>query len=101
VGSGRVRPLIVAIIAALLVVVAGCTGVASYHAAPARGSAYVYDQRAKDVFGRAPEPRLAYVEGRLQSRTWKAADGSKRRTVEVVAEQFKAIAPRASTPAAA
>jgi len=34
--------------------------------------------------------RLAYVEGRLQSRTWEAADGSKRRTVEVVAEKFKA-----------
>jgi len=33
---------------------------------------------------------LAYVEARLQSRTWEAADGSKRRTVEVVAGRFQA-----------
>ena len=38
--------------------------------------------------------RLAYVEGRLQRRTWEAADGSKRRTVEVVADQFQAISPQ-------
>lgn len=35
--------------------------------------------------------RLAYVEGRLQSRTWDAVDGSKRRTVEIVAERFEAL----------
>ena len=35
--------------------------------------------------------RLAYIEGRLQTRTWEAADGTKRRTVEVVADQFKAL----------
>ena len=29
--------------------------------------------------------RLAYIDGRLQSRTWEAADGSKLRRVEVVA----------------
>ncbi len=35
--------------------------------------------------------RLAYVEGRLQSRTWEGADGSKRRTVEVIADRFQAL----------
>ena len=38
--------------------------------------------------------RLAYVEGRLQSRTWEGADGSKRRTVEVVADRFQAMSPK-------
>jgi single-strand DNA-binding protein len=37
--------------------------------------------------------RLAYVEGRLQSRNWEAADGSKRRTVEIVADKFQALTP--------
>lgn len=35
--------------------------------------------------------RLAYVEGRLQARVWEAADGTRRRTVEVVAERFQAL----------
>ena len=38
--------------------------------------------------------RLAYVEGRLQSRSWEAVDGSKRRTVEVVADRFQALTPK-------
>jgi single-strand DNA-binding protein len=41
--------------------------------------------------------RLAYVEGRLQSRNWEAADGSKRRTVEVVADRFQALTPQRGT----
>ncbi len=45
--------------------------------------------------------RLAYVEGRQQSRTWEAADGSKRRTVEVVADHFKALSVRQAADAAA
>jgi len=45
--------------------------------------------------------RLAYIEGRQQSRTWEAADGSKRRTVEVVADTFKALSPKRDAGAAA
>ena len=45
--------------------------------------------------------RLAYVEGRLQSRTWEAPDGSKRRTVEVVADKFQALPARQSADPAA
>jgi single-strand DNA-binding protein len=41
--------------------------------------------------------RLAYIEGRLQSRTWEGADGSKRRTVEVVADRFQAMSPKQVT----
>jgi single-strand DNA-binding protein len=35
--------------------------------------------------------RLTYVEGRRRSRTWEAAGGSNRRTVEVIAIRFQAI----------
>jgi single-strand DNA-binding protein len=45
--------------------------------------------------------RLAYVEGRLQSRSWEAADGSKRRTVEIVADRFQALTPKEAAEAAA
>ncbi|MGO9584472.1 MAG: single-stranded DNA-binding protein [Acidimicrobiales bacterium] len=45
--------------------------------------------------------RLAYVEGRLQSRTWEGADGSKRRVVEVVADRFQAMSPKQAAEAAA
>ena len=45
--------------------------------------------------------RLVYVEGRLQGRTWEAADGTQRRTVEVVADRFQALsAKQAAEPAA-
>jgi single-strand DNA-binding protein len=46
--------------------------------------------------------RLVFVEGRLQSRTWQAADGTKRRSVEVVADRFQApSSPRPEQSAAA
>jgi single-strand DNA-binding protein len=45
--------------------------------------------------------RLAYVEGRMQSRSWEAADGSKRRTVEVVADRFQALTPKLAAEVAA
>jgi single-strand DNA-binding protein len=45
--------------------------------------------------------RLAFVEGRLQSRTCEAADGSKRRTVEVVADRFQALSPKMAADATA
>jgi single-strand DNA-binding protein len=38
--------------------------------------------------------RLVYIEGRLQSRTWEGADGTKRRSVEVVADRFQALSSR-------
>jgi single-strand DNA-binding protein len=38
--------------------------------------------------------RLVFVEGRLQARTWEAADGTKRRTVDVVADRFQALSSR-------
>jgi len=44
--------------------------------------------------------RLAYIEGRQQSRTWEAADGTKRRTVEVVADTFKTLSPKRDAEAA-
>jgi single-stranded DNA-binding protein len=38
--------------------------------------------------------RLAKVEGRLQTPTWEAADGSMRHTIEVVADRFQALTPK-------
>jgi len=35
--------------------------------------------------------RLVYVEGRLQVRTWDAADGTQRRSVEIIADRFQAL----------
>lgn len=35
--------------------------------------------------------RLVYIEGRLQARQWQAADGSTRRTVEIVASRLQAL----------
>jgi single-strand DNA-binding protein len=45
--------------------------------------------------------RLVYVEGRMQSRSWEAADGSKRRTVEVVADRFQALTSKPAEEKAA
>ena len=38
--------------------------------------------------------RLAYVEGRLQGRTWEAADGTQRRSVEIVADRSQALSAK-------
>jgi single-strand DNA-binding protein len=35
--------------------------------------------------------RPAYIEGRLQVRTWEAPDGSKRRSAEIVADRFQTL----------
>jgi single-strand DNA-binding protein len=45
--------------------------------------------------------RLAYVEGRLQGRTWEAADGSQRRSVEVIADRFQALSAKKAAEVAA
>jgi len=41
--------------------------------------------------------RLAYIEGRMQTRTWEAADGTRRRSVEVVADRFQALSANGVT----
>jgi len=45
--------------------------------------------------------RLVYIEGRLQSRTWAAADGTQRRSVEVVADRFQALSAKTAQAGAA
>jgi len=54
----------------------------------------LWRQLADFAVGYMAKGRLVYVEGRLQSRTWEAADGTKRRTVEVVADRFQALSSR-------
>jgi single-strand DNA-binding protein len=44
--------------------------------------------------------RLAYIEGRLQTRAWEVPDGTKRRTVEVIADRFQALSPKRQVEAA-
>jgi single-strand DNA-binding protein len=45
--------------------------------------------------------RQVYIEGRLQGRTWEAADGTQRRTVEVVADNFRVLSSKPSAEPAA
>jgi single-strand DNA-binding protein len=45
--------------------------------------------------------RLVYVEGRLQSRTWQASDGSSRRNVEIVANRLQALSSKSVSEAPA
>lgn len=39
-----------------------------------------------------------YVEGRLQTRSWEAQDGSKRQRTEVVMESFIPLTPKTTSP---
>ncbi len=45
--------------------------------------------------------RLVYVAGRLSSRQWQAADGSTRRTVEIVANRLQALSAKSASAAPA
>jgi single-strand DNA-binding protein len=45
--------------------------------------------------------RLVYIEGRLQSRQWKATDGTTRRTVEIVANRLQALSSKSAEAAPA
>jgi single-strand DNA-binding protein len=38
--------------------------------------------------------KKAYIEGRLQTRSWDAPDGSKRQRTEIIAENLIALSPR-------
>jgi single-strand DNA-binding protein len=38
--------------------------------------------------------KKVYVEGRLQTNSWEAADGSKRSRTEIVAESFIPLSPK-------
>jgi single-strand DNA-binding protein len=55
-------------------------------------------QRAEFVTKWVPKGRLIHIEGRLQSRTWEAQDGSQRQVVEIIADRVQGLS---STPTAA
>ena len=42
--------------------------------------------------------KLAYVEGRLQTREWNDRDGNKRRTTEIVINRMRVLTPRRDEP---
>jgi single-strand DNA-binding protein len=54
----------------------------------------LWGQLAQFASDHLDKGRLIYVEGRLQSRGWKAADGTARRSVEVVATTLQALQPK-------
>jgi len=45
--------------------------------------------------------RLVYIEGRLQSRQWRATDGSIRRTIEIIANRLLALSSKSASAAPA
>jgi single-strand DNA-binding protein len=51
----------------------------------------LWRQHADFAVGYLTKGRLVYIEGRLQARSWKSADGSKRRSFEVVASRLTAL----------
>jgi single-strand DNA-binding protein len=63
---------------------------------PTFHSVVLWRQMAEFAAGYLTKGRLVYVEGRIQSRTWEASDGTQRHTVEVVASRFKALSPKSA-----
>jgi single-strand DNA-binding protein len=61
----------------------------------------LWRQLADFAAGYMSKGRLVYIEGRLQSRTWDAADGTQRRSVEVVADRFQALSAKEAAETAA
>ena len=61
----------------------------------------LWRQLADFAAGYMTKGRLVYVEGRLQGRTWEAADGTQRRSVEVVADRFQALSAKQAADSAA
>ncbi len=59
-------------------------------------SIVAWRQQAEFVAQWLGKGRLVHVSGRLRSRTWEAADGSSRHTVEVVANRVQALSPKPS-----
>jgi single-strand DNA-binding protein len=57
-------------------------------------SVVAWRQQAEFVTKWLGKGRLVHVSGRLQSRTWEAADGSSRHTVEVVADRVQALSAK-------
>ena len=60
----------------------------------------LWRQMADFAAGYMTKGRLVYVEGRLQGRSWEAADGTQRRSVEVVADRFQALSAKKAAEAA-
>ena len=61
----------------------------------------LWRQMADFAAGYMTKGRLVYVEGRLQGRNWEAADGTQRRSVEVVADRFQALSAKQAAETAA
>jgi single-strand DNA-binding protein len=59
--------------------------------APEFHDVVLWRQQAEFAAKYMAKGRVAYVEGRLQSRTWEGADGSTRRVTEIVADRLQAL----------
>jgi single-strand DNA-binding protein len=61
----------------------------------------LWNQNASFACQYLTKGRQVYVEGRLQSRSWQATDGSTRRTVEIVANRLQALSSKSASEAPA
>jgi single-strand DNA-binding protein len=59
-------------------------------------SVVLFAQLADFVTSYLDKGRLLCIEGRLQSRSWQATDGSTRRTVEIIANRLQALTKSAA-----
>ena len=86
------------------------TAVASFRMAVDRGRVSAEGKREADFFtvvawqqsaefaaNYLNKGRLVGIDGRLQSRSWVAQDGTKRYAVEIVAERLRSLEPRKDT----
>ena len=60
-------------------------------------SVVAWRQSAEFAANYLTKGRLVGIDGRLQSRSWVAQDGTKRNTVEIVAERLRSLEPRKDT----
>jgi single-strand DNA-binding protein len=61
----------------------------------------LWGQLADFATGYLKKGRLVYVAGRIQTRSWTAADGSTRNSVEVVASRLQALSSKSADGPAA
>ncbi len=57
-------------------------------------SVVAWRQRAEFAAEFLGKGRLVHVSGRLQNRSWEAADGSTRQSVEIIADQVQALSAK-------
>ena len=63
-------------------------------------TATAWDKQAEVCNQYLQKGRAVFIEGRLQSRSWEAADGQKKSTIDIRAERIQFLGPAKETSAA-